>query len=172
MALEDLKSNVYILVMVDSDWAGESDRKSRTGYLIYVVIGSCNYLVVWSSGKQSLVTKSSAEAEIVAMSKAMDESRFIRNVMVEIGYGTSKKVPTLVLGDNEKTIQLLSGTVAHQRTRHIDIHYKSICGNLETENVHLRHVPGVENMADILTKSVDRNILEKHCNVIFRTALQ
>ena len=172
LSKDKVQESMSVCVMVDSDWAGELDRKSRTGYLIFLTIGGRQYLVVWSSGKQTLIAKSSAEAEIIATSKAIDEGQFVRNVLSELGYGTNSEIPIVVLGDNEKALELLTGEVAHQRTRHIDIHYKSVCEVVKSENVHLRHVPGAENLADILTKPVDRQVLEKHCNVIFRIASQ
>ena len=62
---------------VDSDWAGDNiDRKSTTGYVIRMF----GNVVFWKSRKQSCVTKASTYAEYVALSDAVSEVKFLKNV--------------------------------------------------------------------------------------------
>ncbi|XP_062158954.1 uncharacterized mitochondrial protein AtMg00810-like [Alnus glutinosa] len=65
----------------DSDWAGSpDDRKSTTGYGIY--LGSC--LISWAAKKQSVVAKSSTEAEYLSMALAFAEMYWIRMLFKEL----------------------------------------------------------------------------------------
>lgn len=57
-------SEIGITVYCDADWKGDTiDRKSRTGYLIYVR----GTLISWSSRKQNTLARSSTEAEYRAI---------------------------------------------------------------------------------------------------------
>ena len=67
----------------DSDWAQNTeDRKSITAYII-LFNGSP---IAWSSKTQSHITRSSAEAEWVAMSKGMTHAKHIRGTLMELGF--------------------------------------------------------------------------------------
>ena len=63
-------SRKTIEAYTDSNWAGSVvDRKSTSGYCIFV----WDNLVTWRSKKQSVVARSSAEAEYRAMSLGICE---------------------------------------------------------------------------------------------------
>ena len=60
-----------LILYTDSDFAGSRlDYRSTTGYC--TILGG--NLVTWSSKKQSVVAKSSTEAEFRALSKGIDEA--------------------------------------------------------------------------------------------------
>ena len=55
-------------VYLDADWAGSiTDRRSTTGYCTYV----WGNLVTWRCKKQSVVARSSAEAEFRALAQSV-----------------------------------------------------------------------------------------------------
>ena len=77
MYYDDVKSEI-LDCMVDSDFAGDNvDRKSTIGFVIRLY----GNLVYWKSHKQSTVTKCSTFAEYTAMSEAVTEILFIRNLL-------------------------------------------------------------------------------------------
>ncbi|RVW23619.1 Retrovirus-related Pol polyprotein from transposon RE2 [Vitis vinifera] len=60
-------TNKEIEIFSDADWAGSvTDRRSTSGYCSFV----WGNLVTWRSKKQSVVARSSAEAEFRAMAQA------------------------------------------------------------------------------------------------------
>ena len=60
---------------VDADWAGDIiDRKSTTRYVIRMYGNT----VYWKSKKQNIVTKSSTEAEYVALSICVSEIKLVK----------------------------------------------------------------------------------------------
>ncbi|CAL8175713.1 unnamed protein product [Prunus armeniaca] len=74
--------NFAIEAYTDADWAGSvSDRRSTTGYCTFVG----GNLVTWRSKKQSVVARSSAEAEFRAMAHGYFATHAILKVMREIG---------------------------------------------------------------------------------------
>jgi hypothetical protein len=81
-----------LVLYYKSDWAGDPEsRISVAGFIMYL-------LGVWRSKAQKGVTLSSTEAEYVAMSEAVRESRFIfyllRGMFIEV------KLPIIVRCDN------------------------------------------------------------------------
>ena len=64
------ETNRGIEVMSDADWAGSlTDRRSTSGYCSFV----WGNLVSWRSKKQSVVARSSAEAEFRALALGICE---------------------------------------------------------------------------------------------------
>lgn len=78
-----------IVAYCDADWASSHDRKSTTGYLIYVG----GNLVSWKSKKQSTVALSSTEAEIISATETTREILWIESIL--ISFGLNREVPAL-----------------------------------------------------------------------------
>ena len=69
-------------VYSDADWAGNIiDRRSTSGYCSFV----WGNLVTWRSKKQSVVARSSAEAEYRALAQGICEGIWIKRVLSELG---------------------------------------------------------------------------------------
>ena len=67
----------------DSGFAGDKeDRKSHGGYATYVG----GNLVTWRSQKQSIVSRSSAEAEYRAMADTTAEMLWLRSLLTKLGF--------------------------------------------------------------------------------------
>ena len=135
---------------VDAAYGVHPDGKSHTGTC--VMIGEAGPVHV-RSNKQSIVTKSSTEAELVGTSDSCNEAFYIRNFIIAQGTSTG---PVTLYQDNLSTMALLeNGKSSNIRTRHIQIRYfwtRERVDEGELEVVHLR----TEEMgpANILTKPV------------------
>ena len=64
----------------DADWAGDSDRKSTSGYSFHLSGAS----ISWSSSKQSCVALSTAEAEYLALAGAAQEAVWLKKLLIEL----------------------------------------------------------------------------------------
>ena len=66
----------------DVNWAGDVDtRRSTSGYVVKIA----NCTLSWCSKKQVSVTKSTTEAEYVALSQATQEAIWMRQLLSDIG---------------------------------------------------------------------------------------
>nr|BDI54594.1 NBS-containing resistance-like protein [Triticum aestivum] len=65
----------------DADWEGCPDtRKSTSGFCVFLG----NNLISWSSKRQPIVSRSSAEAEYRAVANCVAESTWLRQLLMEL----------------------------------------------------------------------------------------
>ena len=133
-----------IEAFTDSDWAGCRDSgKSTSGGA--VVIGE-HYIKGWSS-TQASVTLSSAEAELVAMTKAIAETMGIANMVKDLG-GAMRGV---VYADSSAALAIADRR-GSGKLRHINIRMLWVQEKQRRDEIELRKVHGVVNPADLMTK--------------------
>ncbi|KAH9681147.1 hypothetical protein KPL71_026853 [Citrus sinensis] len=76
------KSSDQVQGYVDSDFAGDLDKKrSITGY-VYTLCGGA---VSWKASLQSVVALSTTEAEYIALSEAVKEAIWLKGLVTELG---------------------------------------------------------------------------------------
>jgi hypothetical protein len=140
----------------DADWGGDlDDRKSTTGYIIKV--NDC--LVSWISKKQRTVALSSAESEYMAISAALQEIKWINQLLEELTF--KQQSPTKLFSDSQAAIAISGNDINHNRTKHIDIRHHFIRDAIKGKEVELEWVQTAEQEADILTKALGRIQFER-----------
>lgn len=140
----------------DSDYAGdEDDRKSTSGYLFLYGEGA----VSWASKKQPIVTLSTTEAEYVSAANGACQAVWLRNVLKSIG--SDQKEKTVLFCDNSSTIKLSKNAVLHGRSKHIQVRYHFIRELVSDEVIELEYCSTQDQVADIMTKPVKREVFEK-----------
>ncbi|XP_062099709.1 uncharacterized mitochondrial protein AtMg00810-like [Humulus lupulus] len=142
-------NNRSIEAFTNADWAGSvTDRKATSGYCTFV----WGNLVTWRSKKQSVVARSSAEAEYRAMANGICEILWINSVLKEVKLQVS--MPMKLFCDNKAAISIAHNPMQHDRIKHIEVDRHFIKENLEARIICIPFVRSEYQIADILTKGL------------------
>lgn len=136
-----------IIWSIDAAFAVHYDMRSHTGITSTLGKGS----VYSASKKQKLNTRSSTEAELVAVDDAMAPILWTKNFLEAQDYPIEA---TIVLQDNESAIRLENNghKSMGQRSRHINIRYFFITDQVKKGNVVIQYCPTDEMEADYMSK--------------------
>jgi Reverse transcriptase (RNA-dependent DNA polymerase) len=143
----------------DSDRASCSDdRKSTSEYCMFIG----GNLVSWKSKKQTVVARSTAEAEYRAMALDVAEMLWLRALLVELKI--DQRAQMKLWCDNKSAIIIANNPVQHDRTKHIEIDRFFIKEKLNSGLLELGHVSTRDQAADCLTKGLNSLDLARGCD--------
>ena len=130
-------------VYADANWAAGPNRKSTSGGCVF---HRGVLLTTWSR-TQPTVTLSTAEAELYAMGMAVQEGKFIQNILEELGMPSELKV--------HSDSSAARATVARRgvgRMRHLAARHLWLQDELREGKLHVMKVTSEQNPADLMTK--------------------
>ncbi|KAG8475656.1 hypothetical protein CXB51_032633 [Gossypium anomalum] len=138
------------------NWAGDlTEKRSTSGYYTFV----WGNLTTWRSKKQSVVSRSSAEAEFRALVLGICEGIWLLKLLKELD--TNQEDHFEVLCDNQSAIQIAKNPVQHDRTKHVEIDRHFIADQVNKKTATLSYIPSEGQIADILTKALPKPIFNK-----------
>jgi ribonuclease HI len=150
------QDRITVNAYADADYGGDlDDRRSTSGYVIR--INDC--AVSWSSKKQPTVALSTAEAEYMAISYAVQEVKWITQVLAELNY--KQKEPVILYSDNQAAIAISENDVNHSRSKHIDIRHHYVRETIKQKLIKMEWVATAEQIADIHTKPLGGTIFKE-----------
>ena len=140
-------SSLTLQAYSDADWAGDpTDRRSTTGYCF--MLGDS--LISWRSKKQTVVARSSTEAEYRALAATTAELIWLRWLLQDLGIDCS--AATQLHCDNQSAIQIAHNDVFHERTKHIEIDCHFIRQHVLQGTITLQSVSSQDQLTDIFNK--------------------
>ena len=152
-------SAAQLTAYCDSDWAScPMTRKSTTGYCIF--LGKSP--ITWKTKKQSVVSRSSAEAEYRAMAMTTCEVTWISALLKDIG--VKNLPPTILKCDNQAALAIAANPVLHEKMKHVDIDCHYIRDQIQAGNIVTSQVQSSEQIADIMTKVLSTKLHNAHCD--------
>ena len=138
---------ITVSVLIDAAYGVHPDRKSHTGSC--VVVGERG-AVHSKSAKQQIVTKSSKEAELVALSDSSNQVLHIRHFIR--GQGHAYGSVTVYQGNMSCMSLVERGRSAAECTRHIAIKYSWLEERVDQGEARAKHLGTKEMYANLLTK--------------------
>jgi hypothetical protein len=138
--------NPTITVSIDAAFANRESMKSTSGMCVTLGTG----FFITSSKVQKINSKSSTEAEIIAVSDGMNLPLWLMDFIKEQGH---EKCTIVIEQDNQSAITLLTkGRSTSETTRFIAIRYYWINQYILNKVVKLVYVPTDDMIADYFTK--------------------
>ena len=151
VTLTSMKPHGY----VDADYARDKTTfRSVTGYIYFLAKAP----ISWQTRQQPSVALSTMEAEFMAACAAAQESVWLIQLLKELS--CELKEPIVLFEDNKACIDYSKNSTNHQRTKHISVRYHFIRDLITDKVLHLQAIPTEENIADILTKPLDKRIFQ------------
>ena len=133
----------------DSAWRGSIiDRKSTFGYCTFV----WGNLVTWRIKKQSVVARSSAEAEYKAMNLGICKEIWLQKVLSDLHQEC--ETPLKLFCDNKAAISIANNHVQHDRTKHVEIDRYFIKERLDCGSICIPYIHSSQQVADVLTNGL------------------
>ena len=160
LVLRPGKMGIVVRLFVDASHGVHRDGKSHTGSC--VVIGDVG-AVHCRSAKQSIVSKSSMEAELVGLSDSANQGLHARNFLVRQGY---RMAPVTVYQDNMSCMAIIArGRSGAERTRHIAIRYFWANERVDNGEMKIEDKGTKEMYANVLTKPLQGSqfVYERSC---------
>ena len=138
----------------DASFAGSSERlqkRSSTGY-IFILAGG---VISAASTLQKLTAQSSVHAEIIAMATAAREAIYLQGVLSELGFPCGN-IP--IHSDSTGAMSTAGNSMFRGRSKFISTRYWLLRQNINKGNINivLKFVRSEEQLADILTKHLER----------------
>ncbi|KAD4177991.1 hypothetical protein E3N88_26582 [Mikania micrantha] len=141
-----------LITYCDSDWLGcPFTRRSRTGYIL--LWGGAP--ISWKSKKQSVVSRSSAEAEYRAMAAVVSEIIWMRWLLKELDFFQAG--PTQLFCDNQAARHIATNPVFHERTKHVEMDCYFVRERVESREIQTMKIDTTMQLADLLTKPLGTN---------------
>ncbi|UYV60971.1 hypothetical protein LAZ67_1002950 [Cordylochernes scorpioides] len=152
-----------LIAFSDASWASDIvDRKGVSGHLI-ILAGAP---IIWRSTKQTVTALSTMESEYIALSSAVKDITWVRNLMEQLKMSNLICGETKVFCDNQAAISHAENYIDKSKTRHFAVKYHFVREKISEEAIELFYTPSAENPADFLTKPLARSQHEKYCRAL------
>ncbi|XP_039007434.1 secreted RxLR effector protein 161-like [Hibiscus syriacus] len=134
-------SRLSLTGFADASWGADiDDRRSTSGYCIYFG----GNLVAWSSRKQQVVARSTAEAEYRSVACASAEMIWLESLLSELHIVPHGK-PTLWC-DNSSAVAVCANPVLHSKFKHVKLDLFFVREMIAAGKLQVLEVPAYEQV--------------------------
>lgn len=129
---------------------------SITGFVFRV----CGSTVSWLTRKQSTISLSSTEAELVALSTAVCHGIWLERLLKDLDIEPER--PVVYHEDNQSTIRVVEEERDTGRLKHVDVKHRFVREEIQRGRISVRYIRTGEQLADIMTKGLPVGVFQKH----------
>ena len=142
----------------DANWISNvKDLKSQSGYVF--TLGGAT--VSWKSSKQIVIARSIMEFEFIALDKCGEEEEWLCHFLEDIPRWLKSVPPIYIHCNSQSTISRAQNSMYNSKSRHIRRRHNTIRQLLSTGVISVDYVKSKDNIADPLTKGLNRELVEK-----------
>ena len=142
----------------DANWISNvKDSKSHSGY-VFTLGGAA---VSWKSSKHTVIARSTMESEFIALDKCGEEAEWLRHFLEDIPRWPKPVPPICIHCDSQSAIGRVQNSMYNGKSRHIHRRHNAIKQQLSTGVISIDYVKSKDNIADPLTKGLNRELVEK-----------
>jgi hypothetical protein len=117
--------------------------------------------VSWRSCKQTIIMRSTMEAELTTLNRATIEVDWLRELLMDLSI-VEKTLPVILMNcDNQMVIVKVDSSKDNMKSsRHIKRRLKSVRKMGNSWFITLDYIHTKKNLADLFTKGLSRNVID------------
>lgn len=128
----------------DSDWSSTLDSSGMVKSITW------SSLITWHSTKQKVISRSTAEAELRAITDTTCEISWLNLLLTELQI--PQTLPVVIHSDNQDALDIASDPVFHPKTKHFALDCHFVRQQVQSMLIHPRYLPSSSQLVDIFTK--------------------
>jgi hypothetical protein len=142
----------------DANWISDADELKATSGYVFTLGGG---VVSWKSCKQTILTRSTMEAELTALDTATVEAEWLCELLMDLSI-VEKPIPAIIMNcDNQTVIIKVNSSKENMKSsKHVKRRSKSVRKLRNTGVIALDYIHTSKNLADQLTKGLSRIVID------------
>jgi hypothetical protein len=142
----------------DANWISDLDELYATSGYVFTLSGAA---VSWRSCKQTILTRSTMEAELTALDTATVEADWLHELLMDLPIIKKPLLAIMMNCDNQTVIvKVYSSKENMKSSRHIKRWLKSVRKMRNARVITVGYVHTKKNLADQFTKGLSRNVID------------
>ncbi|WVZ54109.1 hypothetical protein U9M48_004964 [Paspalum notatum var. saurae] len=141
----------------DTNCISDDELYATSGYVFMFGGGA----VSWRSCKQTILTRSTMEAELAALDTAFVEADWLRELLRDLPV-VEKPIPAILMNcDNQTAIAKVNSDKENAKSsRHVRRRVKSVRKMRHSGVISVTYIQTEKNLADPFTKGLSRNVID------------
>jgi hypothetical protein len=142
----------------DANWISDVAELYATSGYVFTLGGA---VVSWRSCKQTILMRSTMEAELAALDTSTVEADWLRELLMDLPI-VEKLLPTILMNCDTQTVivKVDSSTDNMKSSRHIKRRLKCVRKIRNSGVITLDYIHTERNLADPFTKGLSRNVID------------
>ena len=142
----------------ESNWISDADEIKATSGYVFALGGGA---ISWKSCKQTILTRSTMEAELTTLDTATVKVEWLCELLTDLPMA-EKPIPAILMNcDNQTVIVKVNSSKDNMKSsRHVKRGLKSVRKLKNSGVIALNYVQTAKNLADPFTKGLSRYLIE------------